>query len=70
MLAEIAWNEGTIAVAGAFVIPIVAIIATFWYKIARVTSMNELKRRMVQRGMSADEIERVLSAGPLPNDRD
>ena len=62
MLAEIRWNESTIAVAGAFAIPIVSIIGSYWYKLGRTRSENALKREMVARGMSADEIERVMDA--------
>ena len=43
-------------------IPIVGIIAFYWYKAQKVRSENELKRTMVDRGMSADEIERILAA--------
>lgn len=43
-------------------IPIAGIIASFWYKAQKVQSENELKRTMVDRGMSADEIERILAA--------
>ena len=50
-------------------IPIVAIVATFWYKIAKTTSENELKRTLAERGMSADEIERVVAAKPTKGKR-
>ena len=62
MLADIIWDQNTIAVIGVFSIPIVAIIATFWYMLERSRSDNELKRDMIERGMSADEIERVIAA--------
>ena len=62
MLAEIVWDQNTLAVVGVFSVPIVAVIATFWYKIEQTRSDNELKRSMVQRGMSVEEIERVISA--------
>ena len=62
MLAEIVWNESTLAVAGVFAIPIVAIAATFWADVQRHRSDNNLKRSMVERGMSPEEIERILSA--------
>ncbi len=65
MLAGINWNEGTIAVVLIFGMPIVAVLAGVWYKIAKVTSDNELKRAMVERGMSVEEIERVLAARSL-----
>ncbi len=44
-------------------IPIVAIIGHFWYEAQKVKSENALKLSMLQRGMSAEEIERVISAG-------
>src|SRR5262245_61283511 len=43
-------------------IPITAIIATFWTNAVKVRSANALKQSMVERGMSAEEIERVLKA--------
>ncbi len=50
-------------------IPIAGIIAFYWYKAQQVRSENELKRTMVDRGMSADEIERVIAAqGEEPRD--
>ena len=62
MLAEIRWNESMIAVAGAFAIPITYTIASHWYRLGKARSENSLKREMVARGMSADEIERVIGA--------
>ena len=62
MLSEIIWNEATIAIVMGCAIPIVGVISTAWYKAAKTTSENDLKRRMVERGMSVDEIERVLAA--------
>ena len=47
----------------AMMIPIVAIIAYYWHLTCKVNSNNELKRDMLERGMSAEEIERVLNAG-------
>lgn len=59
-----------------FLIPIVAIVGYFGYKaieavshsytaVARHKSENELKLVLAQRGMSADEIVRVVSAGQV-----
>lgn len=47
----------------AALVPIVAIGGYFWYAAVKKRSDNELKRSMVERGMSADEIERILNAG-------
>ncbi len=61
MLSEIVWSVPTISIVMGCAIPIVAIVSAAWYKITKVTSENDLKRRMVERGMSVDEIERVLA---------
>ena len=63
MLSGIDWDMQTLGVVLGCGIPIVAIVGVFWYKIVRTTSEAELKRSMVERGMSAEEIERVLAAG-------
>ena len=62
MLSGIDWDMNTLGVVFGCGIPIVAIVGVFWYKIVRTTSEAELKRSMVERGMSAEEIERVLAA--------
>ncbi len=46
-----------------FLVPIVAIAGFFWHEVAKARSKNDLKKTMVLRGMSVDEIERVLGAG-------
>jgi len=43
-------------------IPIAGIIAFYWYKAQKVRSENELKQTMVDRGLSVDEIERIIAA--------
>ncbi len=63
MLAEFVWTVETLGVVLSLGIPIVAIVGGIWYKIAKVTSENELKRVLAERGMSADEIQRVVEAG-------
>lgn len=42
---------------------IVSAIAMAWVKGRETSERNELKRMMIERGMGADEIERVLLAG-------
>ena len=44
-------------------LPMFAVVGHFVHQILKVRSDNELKRTMVERGMSAEEIERVLAAG-------
>ena len=42
---------------------VVIMIAYYCYKFARLSSNNELKRRLAERGFSVDEIERIMNAG-------
>ncbi len=49
-------------------IAISAIIATNWYKAQKLQSENSLKRTLAERGMSADEIERIIAAQTRPSD--
>jgi hypothetical protein len=51
-----------IAILGSFLIPIVAIVGAFTYKHRRLSVEAALKHDMLDRGMSAEEIERVLGA--------
>ncbi len=44
-------------------IPITAIICSFWFKAQKNKHDHDLKQSMLERGMSAEEIERVISAG-------
>jgi hypothetical protein len=46
----------------------IPVVATFWYRIRAHESDNELKRTMIERGMSVEEIERVLAA-KSPSDK-
>ncbi|HEY3244632.1 MAG TPA: hypothetical protein VGM03_14925 [Phycisphaerae bacterium] len=62
-LTEIIWNENTIAIVCVFSVPLAAILGTMWYKATKVRSENDLKRSMVERGMSAQDIERVMQSG-------
>ena len=60
---EIFSNPAVASVVMIFAIPIVGIIAGVWGEVAKNRDLSELKRSMVNRGMSADEIERVVNAG-------
>ena len=68
MLAEQAWQVvfgmPQIAIIMGCLIPIVSIIANFWYMAQKVRSEHELKRTLVGRGLSVDEIERIIAARP------
>ncbi|MBN2211156.1 MAG: hypothetical protein JW709_07145 [Sedimentisphaerales bacterium] len=61
-------NTGSVMFIMIFSIPIVGIIAHYWHEIHKTRSNNELKQSMLDRGMSAEEIERVLNAGSKSND--
>ena len=71
MLADQAWEKifemPQIAVAGGLaigcLIAIAGIIASYWYKAQQLRSDNVLKRTLVERGLSVDEIERIIAAG-------
>jgi hypothetical protein len=41
-----------------------AVIAYFWYKLRREELVTNLKRELLQHGMSADEIRAVVEAAP------
>jgi hypothetical protein len=62
--------EGAIALVlifgGGFVIAIVSIVSAFIYNSRKRDAETNLKHEMIARGMSADEIERVLAANSTP----
>lgn len=66
MLAEQLWHKifgmPQIAVIMGCLIPITGIIASYWYKAQKLRSEHELKRTLAERGMPADEIERIIAA--------
>ncbi len=62
------WDTGSIAIVAVMAVPIVLFASMFGTKMFQIRSDNELKRRMIDRGMSADEIERVLAATSDPDD--
>ena len=60
MLAEIVWNQQTVGIVMTMSVPIVAILAGTWMQVEKTRSRNDLKRSMIERGMSIDEMQRVL----------
>ncbi|RIK68536.1 MAG: hypothetical protein DCC65_02775 [Planctomycetota bacterium] len=69
MLAEVNWNAlfrvENIAIIMGCLIAIVTSVSMAWRSIEKTRSENALKRSLVDRGMGADEIERILAAkGP------
>ena len=63
MLAEFVWDKQALAVVGAFGVPLGCFLGYVWFHAQKVRGEHRLKRAMVERGMSAEEIERVLEAG-------
>ena len=67
MLAASGWHVifgmPQIAIIMGCLIPIAGVIATYWAKAQKVQSDNMLKRSLVERGLSVDEIERIMAAG-------
>jgi hypothetical protein len=53
---------GVIAVLGGFIISVVAILAGNWRRVRQIEMEISLKHEMLERGMSAEEIERVIKA--------
>jgi hypothetical protein len=53
-----------IAVGGGMLIGLLSIAAGVWHKVRSEQITADLKKDMLDRGMSADEIKMVLEAGP------
>ncbi len=56
----------------AIAVPFLAgVVGYFWHKTKRDEQLTSLKHAMLERGMSADDIEKVIEAGTrLPSDVD
>jgi len=52
-----------VSVVGGLLIPLVAIIGGLYVKHRKIQVEAALKQRMIERGMSADEIKEVIGAG-------
>ena len=65
---ELVFRMPQIAIIMGCLIPIVGIISGYWYKIQKVRAELHLKRTLAERGMSADEIERIVAASPKEAD--
>ena len=69
MLSEITWSVDKLAVVLSGVIPLAWAIAYFWYKSLVTKSEHDLKRSLAERGMSVEDIERVVRAKPMEKGR-
>lgn len=56
-------NPGNLVLILAMSIPIIAIVGSFWSEVVKNRDNNQLKKAMLERGMSAEEIEQVINAG-------
>lgn len=56
-------NTGNIVVVMVLSIPIIAVAGHYWHELLKHRSNNELKKSMLERGMSAQEIEQVMNSG-------
>lgn len=71
MLAETSWNSllemPQLAIIGGLsigaLVSIAGIVGHYWQKDRKVHSDNMLKRMLVERGLSIEQIERVMEAG-------
>ena len=67
MLAEVTWSTlfqlPQLAIVMGCLTAMTAIIGIAWYEAEKFKSNTELKRSLVERGMSASEIERIMEAG-------
>jgi hypothetical protein len=67
-------NVAVLSILGAFAVPIFGIFgwvlttwAQNWRKVRVSEHLNALKQSMIERGLSAEEIERIINAGqPRP----
>ena len=57
----------TVAIILIFTIPIIAIIGYYVHEALKTRSNNKLKQSMLERGMSAQDIETVINAGTKPS---
>ncbi len=63
MLAEFVLTTAKLAIIGAFLVPIIAILAGAMTKSSRTRALADLKARLVDKGMSADDIKKIVEAG-------
>ncbi|MCA9253512.1 MAG: hypothetical protein R3E58_02400 [Phycisphaerae bacterium] len=67
MLADSFWSSlfqfPQIAIVMGCLTGMTVIVGVIWSQVERAKSKDELKRSMVERGMTAEEIERIIEAG-------
>ncbi len=63
MLAVFVLTTAKLAIIGGLLIPIIAILAGAMTKSSRTRALSDLKARLVDKGMSADDIKKIVEAG-------
>lgn len=61
MLAEFVWTTAKLAIIGVFLVPIIALLSAAMTKSSR--ALADLKARLVEKGMSAHDIKKIVEAG-------
>ena len=57
------WHVAIVAIGGSFLVGIIGTLAKNWRKARENEHLAVLKQSMVEKGMSAEDIERVINAG-------
>ncbi len=55
---------GALGILGGATIAVSAIISDSWRKVRQVEELNAIKMQMLERGMTAEDIVKVISASP------
>lgn len=63
MLAEFVWTTAKLAIIGVFLVPIIALLSAAMTKSSRTRALADLKARLVEKGMSAHDIKKIVEAG-------
>ena len=63
------FDPGVVAIIFMFGAPVFAVVGYFTHQIVKLRADNELKRIMVEKGLGAEEIERILAASSKKEDK-
>ncbi len=59
-----------VAIVGGLLLGAIGMLTSAWTKVRRVEAEAALKQEMLSRGMSAEDIERVVKASAVPAESD
>ena len=68
-MTELLHNPVFLSMAAGVLIVLICVAPGYWYRAKKAALEAELKRDMIARGMSADEICQVIHARPSGSDR-